>query len=116
MAGTQLRHHDGASFDRSAFQIIERVHVDYALLSASLVDAKKGFLVHEQCEVDMARAMLENSSKTIMAVDHSKFLPQNRKPSLQQPELKSGDYLVTDKPILSEFQHLTASLKLIVAE
>jgi DeoR family glycerol-3-phosphate regulon repressor len=64
----------------------------------------------------MATAMLENSSKTIMAVDHSKFLPQNRKPSLKQPELKPGDYLVTDKPILQQFQHLTASLELVVAE
>ena len=116
MAGTQLRHHDGASFDRSAFEIIERIHVDYALLSASLVDERKGFLVHEQCEVDMATAMLENSSKTIMAVDHSKFLPQNRKPSLKQPELKPGDYLLTDKPVLRQFQHLTSSLDVIVAE
>ena len=90
--------------------------MDYALISASLVDEKKGFLVHEQCEVDMATAMLENSSKAIMAVDHSKFLPQNRKPSLKQAQLKPGDYLLTDKPILRQFQHLTSSLNVVVAE
>jgi len=73
MAGTQLRDHDGAAFDRSAFDVIERMQVDYALLSASRVDPDKGFLVHEQCEVDIANAMFEIASQTIMAVDHSKF-------------------------------------------
>ena len=64
----------------------------------------------------MAPAMLENSSKTIIAVDHSKFLPQNRKPSLKKPELKPGDYLLTKKPILRQFKHLTSSLDIVVAE
>lgn len=96
MAGTQLRDHDGASFDRSAFQVIERAQVDYCLLSASMADPAKGFLVYEQCEVDMAHAMMESAARSIMAVDASKFLPQDRKPAYRQPELKTGDILVTD--------------------
>jgi DeoR family glycerol-3-phosphate regulon repressor len=96
MAGTQLRDHDGAAFDRSAFDVIERMLVDYVVLSASMVDPKNGFLVHEQCEVDIASAMLKNAKCAIMAVDHSKFLPQDRRPALRQPPLKTNDILISN--------------------
>ncbi len=96
MAGTQLRDHDGAAFDRSAFDVIERMQVDYVVLSASMVDPVKGFLVHEQCEVDMATAMMNSAARAIMAVDHTKFEVLSRRPALRQPKLNPGDYLVTD--------------------
>ena len=116
MAGTQLRDHDGASFDRSAFEVIERMQVDYALLSASVVEAQKGFLVHEQCEVDIATAMMRNSTRTIMAVDASKFAPQDRRPAMRQPSLRPGDYLVTDRDIPPEFAEVTGSLTIVIAQ
>lgn len=115
MAGTQLRDHDGAAFDRSAFDVIERMQVDYALLSASMVDAVKGFLVHEQCEVEIATAMLKNASRVIMAVDHSKFTPQDRRPAVRQPTLKSGDIVLTDRRPAPEFDSLFAGLDVRIA-
>lgn len=115
MAGTQLRDHDGAAFDRSAFDVIERMQVDYVLLSASVVDAAKGFLVHEQCEVDIATAMIGISARSIMAVDASKFQPQGRRPALRQPILRPGDYLLTDQPLPPQFDELTADLNLVIA-
>lgn len=115
MAGTQLRDHDGASFDRSAFEVIERMQVDYALLSASVVDAQKGFLVHEQCEVDIATAMMRNSSRTIMAVDASKFQTPDRRPAIRQPDLRPNDYLVTDREVGAEFKEVTGSLTHVIA-
>ncbi|MGB0843834.1 MAG: DeoR/GlpR family DNA-binding transcription regulator, partial [Alphaproteobacteria bacterium] len=96
MAGTQLRDHDGASFDRTAFQVVENAQVDYCILSASMAHVSKGFLVHEQCEVEMATAMMSSASKCIMALDATKFQPQKRKPALRQPSLKDGDLLVSD--------------------
>ena len=115
MAGTQLRDHDGAAFDRSAFEVIERMQVDYVLLSASMVESQNGFLVHEQCEVDIATAMMENADYTIMAVDHSKFTPQKRKPALRQPQLKNGSYLVTDGAPPPAFDDLLEGLKIRIA-
>lgn len=115
MAGTQLRDHDGAAFDRSAFEVIERMQVDYVLLSASMVESQNGFLVHEQCEVDIATAMMENADYTIMAVDHSKFTPQKRKPALRQPQLKNGSYLVTDGAPPPVFDDLLEGLKIRIA-
>lgn len=116
MAGTQLRDHDGASFDRSAFRVVERAQVDYCVLSASMAHPEKGFLVHEQCEVDMAFAMMHSSSRSIMAVDASKFQPQARKPALRQPDLKNGDTLVTNVEPPDAFRQVLDHLKICVAD
>lgn len=116
MAGTQLRDHDGASFDRSAFQVIERAQVDYCILSASMAHPEKGFLVHEQCEVDMAHAMMHSAARSIMAVDASKFQPQARRPALRQPDLKDGDILVTDIEPPDIFRPALAHLDIRVAD
>ena len=115
MAGTQLRDHDGASFDRTAFQVIERAKVDYCLLSASMIHVSKGFLVHEQCEVDMATAMMESAAQAIMAVDATKFQPQKRKPALRQPPLRTGDLLVTDTAPPKDFLPVLAHLIVKIA-
>lgn len=116
MAGTQLRDHDGAAFDRSAFEVIERAQVDYVILSASLVDPAHGFLVHEQCEVDIATAMMQSASCAIMAVDTSKFIPQDRKPALRQPRLRAGDILVTNAALPDAFQALCDGLDVQIAD
>jgi len=115
MAGTQLRDHDGASFDRTAFQVVEQAEVDYCVLSASMINATKGLLVHEQCEVDMATAMMNSSARSIMAVDATKFQPQKRKPALKQPLLRQNDYLVTDRLPADEFQVVLEHLVVQVA-
>ncbi|MEM7067415.1 MAG: DeoR/GlpR family DNA-binding transcription regulator [Pseudomonadota bacterium] len=115
MAGTQLRNHDGAAFDRSAFNVVDRMQVKFQILSASLVDPEFGFLVHEQCEVDMAVAMKRNSATTIMAVDQTKFITQTRKPAFQQPALEAGDFLVTDNKVSRKFENLFKDLNVVVA-
>lgn len=115
MAGTQLRDHDGAAFDRSAFDVIERMQVDFVVLSASMVDAEKGFLVHEQCEIDIANAMLGIAAKAVMAVDRSKFMPQDRRPALRQPALKNGDIVITDHTPAAEFDLLLLGLDVRIA-
>jgi DeoR family glycerol-3-phosphate regulon repressor len=116
MAGTQLRDHDGAAFDRSAFDVIERMQTDYAVLSASMVDAERGFLVHEQCEVEIATAMLGNAARAIMAVDHSKFRPQERRPAVRQPALKPGDIVLSDQKPAADFDALLSALDVRIAE
>lgn len=116
MAGTQLRDHDGAAFDRSAFEVIERMQVDYVVLSASMVDAKRGFLVHEQCEVDIANAMFNSASRAIMAVDHSKFKVQDRRPALRQPSLRTSDILISDRNPPEQFNNILSGLDLRIAD
>jgi DeoR family glycerol-3-phosphate regulon repressor len=116
MAGTQLRDHDGASFDRTAFQIVEQAEVDYCVLSASMIHPTKGFLVHEQCEVDMAMAMMRSAARSIMAVDATKFQPQKRKPALRQAPLRDDDLLVTNAEPPEAFQQTLRHLSIVVAK
>ncbi len=114
MAGSQLRDHDGAAFDRQAFATVERMHVNRCILSASRIEAKRGFIAFEQCEADMAEAMQQISNATIMAVDHSKFTTTSMPDSLFSVPLREGALLATDRqpgpefaPMLRPFRVLT---------
>ena len=90
----------------------KRERIGFAFLT---VHPEKGFMVHEQCEVDMAFAMMSSASRSIMAVDASKFQPQARKPALRQPDLKKGDTLVTDVEPPEKFQQVLSHLEICVA-
>lgn len=97
MAGSQLRDHDGAAFDRQAFATLARMQVDRAILTASKVDPARGFIAYEQCEADIAAAMQEISGATIMAADHSKFVAAAAPGSLFAIPLRPGTLIATDR-------------------
>ncbi|MEW2914198.1 DeoR/GlpR family DNA-binding transcription regulator [Leisingera sp. JC11] len=116
MAGTQLRNHDGAAFDRAAYDVIASVSVQAAVLSASLVHPARGFMVYDQCEADMAGAMTEIAEQTIMAVDSTKFNEASTSPALRLPELAANDLIVTDRRPPPAFRALPGQAELLVAE
>lgn len=97
MAGTQLRSHDAAAFDQSAYEVILRLAVDYTVLSASLVHPVHGFLANDQHEVDMADAMSQIAEQRIMAVDNTKWRSKKTNATLRLPALRPGDQIITDK-------------------
>lgn len=115
MAGTQLRNHDGAAFDKAAFDVIASLSVEYAILSASGVHPTLGFLGYDQCEVDIARAMINISRRTIMAFDKSKLVLDGPMPPLRLPKLRPDDLIVCDAQLAGEFADLVENHKLIVA-
>ncbi|MBL4749506.1 MAG: DeoR/GlpR transcriptional regulator [Amylibacter sp.] len=111
MAGTQLRDHDGAAFDRAAFETIERMQVDTSILTAAQVHPKRGFLVREQCEADIAKAMSSIAKQSVFAVDHSKFSANPALGMVQISGLTGKLFVACDKGIgieyantLSEFE------------
>ena len=114
MAGSQLRDHDGAAFDRQAFQTIERMRVDRSILSASAVDPDRGFLAYEQCEADLAEAMQSIALETIMAVDHSQFLGPPKRSSAFQLPLPMQSVVVTDREPEDEFRSILSSYRIQV--
>jgi DeoR family glycerol-3-phosphate regulon repressor len=59
--------------------------------------------------------MMASAARSIMAVDASKFQPQDRKPALRQPDLKEGDILVTDLQLPDAFRAPLAHLDIRVA-
>ena len=115
MAGTQLRNHDGAAFDKGAFDVIASLSVEYAILSASRAHPTLGFLGYDQCEIDIAKAMTEISQRTIMAVDSSKFSGDGRLPPLRLPELRPDDIVVCETEPDASFADMVASHKFIIA-
>ncbi len=115
MAGTQLRNHDGAAYDKAAFDFIESFSVEYAVLSASGVHPTLGFLGYEQCEVDIARSMIEISRCTIMAVDVSKFQPDGTLPPLRLPRMRPNDIIVSDSRPDERYDHLLGQCEFLTA-
>lgn len=110
MAGSALRNHDGAAFDRAAFETIAMHHTDWAVLSASAAHPKRGFLVQEQCEADMCNAMMDISEKRLWAVDGSKF--SERHFALALPPAKHGDMLVTETRPDNKFNNIFSQMQI----
>lgn len=95
MAGVELRNHDGASFDSSAFDVVRSLQVRVAILSASALDPRRGLMVQEWAEAEMSAAMGAAAERRIFAVDSSKF---GRAALAALPPLTEHDVLVTDRP------------------
>ena len=93
MAGTELRSHDGAAFDRRAFEVVASMRVRWAVLSASAVDPQRGFMVHDRAEAEMSAAMVSIADTGVMAVDRSKW---GRRALVSLLGLRRGDIVVTD--------------------
>jgi DeoR family glycerol-3-phosphate regulon repressor len=94
MAGTELRNHDGASFDASAFAVVRSMRVRLSILSASALDERRGLMVQEHAEAEMSAAMGEIAEQRVFAVDSSKFGSSGL---FAVPALTAGDVLVTDR-------------------
>ncbi|UWR71276.1 DeoR/GlpR family DNA-binding transcription regulator [Phaeobacter inhibens] len=116
MAGTQLRNHDGAAFDRAAYDVIAGVSVQTAVLSASLVHPVRGFMVYDQCEADMALAMTDIAERTFMAVDSTKFSDADNTPALRLPELAAHDLIVTDRRPPPAYRALPGKAEFLIAD
>lgn len=113
MAGTQLRDHDGAAFDRAAFAVIERMQVDTAILSASQVHPRRGLLVGEACEAEIAAAMATISGRVIFGVDHSKFIAEAAAGMVALTAFDTPPLLVTDQPLPGDFGPFADTVRLI---
>jgi DeoR family transcriptional regulator, glycerol-3-phosphate regulon repressor len=96
-AGTQLRDHDGASYDRTAFETVEKMQVDVCILTAAQVHQERGFLMAEQCEADMARSMAKIAKRIVFAVDHSKFVKKEGAGLLSLGPIEPKPVIVTDR-------------------
>lgn len=115
VAGTQLRDHDGASYDRTAFETVERMQVDTCILTAAQVHPERGFLMAEQCEADMVRAMAQIAKRVIFAVDHSKFVEEDGAGLLGLGPIAPRPVIVTDRPPARGAPEIAELAEVIVA-
>ncbi|SHH16945.1 DeoR/GlpR family DNA-binding transcription regulator [Cognatishimia maritima] len=115
-AGTQLRDYDGASYDRTAFHTVEKMQVDFCVVTAAQVHPERGFLMAEQCEADMVEAMSRIAKQVIFAVDHSKVEATSTTGLIAIDETSEGIWIVTDSNEVVRHANLKNVARVIVSD
>ncbi len=98
-AGGELRAHDGGSFGLDAIQFIQRFTFQYAILSATAVNAEFGFMLHDVPEADLSCAAARRAQTRIIVADSEKM---GRRAPIALPDTSRFDILVTDETPDSE--------------
>ena len=81
------------TFGDDAIKQLKSYHADKLILSVDGIDAEHGFSTYYDKEAEIDRIMLEQSSVSIVAADHSKF---NRCAFTKISDLSVADYIITD--------------------
>ena len=99
MAGGRLGRNDWGMFGSETIKFIQNFNLDVAVMSVDAVDARRGFLLTDADEADVARAVIRQARQTIVVVDHQKF-GQTAPLVLCPPQ--AVDVVVTDQPVKPE--------------
>ena len=73
MAGGELRAHDGGAFGAEAIAFVRRFQVDYAICSATAINAERGFMLFDLQEAEFSREIMLRAKTRIVAADSTKF-------------------------------------------
>ena len=73
MAGGELRAHDGGAFGAEAIAFVRRFQVDYAICSATAINADRGFMLSGLQEAEFSREIMQRANTRIVAADSTKF-------------------------------------------
>lgn len=92
--GGTVRSHNGGIVGATAIQFLEQFRVDFAVMSTGAVEDDGTFLDFYADEVTVARAMMNNARRVLLAVDSSKF---SRRAPVRQGHLSEVSALFTDR-------------------
>ena len=95
IAGRLVRHADGGVVGEAAVDFMRQFRVDYAVISASAIDADGTLLDFDLREVKVAQAIIEAARETILVADAMKFA---RRAPVRIGHLEQIDVFVTDAP------------------
>lgn len=93
-AGGELRVNDGGTFGPEALGFLQNFRLDLAVISTSGVCPKRGFLFSDLSEAQLARTMVENASRRVVAADSRKF---HRTAPIALGDPRQIDVLVCDE-------------------
>jgi DeoR family transcriptional regulator, glycerol-3-phosphate regulon repressor len=94
IAGGSVRRGDGGIMGETAISLISQFRVDTAIIGTSAIDADGTLLDFDIREVQVSRAIIENSRRVILVADCSKF---SRSAPVRVAHLADIDILVTDR-------------------
>jgi DeoR family glycerol-3-phosphate regulon repressor len=100
-----FRHADGGVIGEAAADFIRQFKVDFSVIGASAIDSDGSLLDFDYQEVQVARAIIENSRHTILAADAMKL---QRSAPVRIAHLSQIDTFVTDEALPAHLQEICA--------
>ncbi|WP_120499163.1 DeoR/GlpR family DNA-binding transcription regulator [Roseovarius sp. EL26] len=73
LAGGELRPHDGGAFGAEAIDLVQRLSVQFAILSVGAINAEAGFMLHDLQEANLSQIAARNAQVRIAVADSDKF-------------------------------------------
>jgi DeoR family glycerol-3-phosphate regulon repressor len=108
LAGGMVRQSDGAIVGDEAVDFIRKFKVDYAVIGCSSLDVDGSIMDFDMREVAVARAIVANARRTILACDHHKF---ERSAPVRICSVADIDVIVTDRAPPAAFAQVCAQNK-----
>jgi len=93
IAGGLIRHRDCGIIGEATIDFIQQFKVDYGIIGISGIDLDGTLLDFDFREVRAARAIIDNSRKTFLVADHTKF---GRNAMVRLADITEIDALFTD--------------------
>jgi DeoR family glycerol-3-phosphate regulon repressor len=93
--GGVVRHADGGIVGEAAVDFIRQFKVDYAIVGASAIDEDGTLLDYDYREVKVSRMIVEESRRTILVADSTKY---GRSAPVRIGHISEMHHFVTDAP------------------
>ncbi|WP_299079085.1 DeoR/GlpR family DNA-binding transcription regulator [uncultured Ruegeria sp.] len=94
LAGGELRQHDGGAFGAEAIELVQKLNVQFAILSIGAISAEMGFMLHDLQEANLTKIAAKNAQIRIAVADGEKF---NKRAPIALDNSVQLDVLVTDQ-------------------
>lgn len=111
LAGGEVRSRDGGIIGEATLDFIRQFRLDFGILGISGIDFDGSLLDFDYHEVRVKQAIIENSRRVFLAVDHSKF---GRNAMVKLGSITQVHSVFTDQrppePICTMLQHHKVSL------
>ena len=95
LAGGEVRNKDGGIVGEATLDFIKQFRLDFGILGISGIDYDGSLLDFDYHEVRIKKAIIENSRRVYLAVDHTKF---GRSAMVKLGNISELDMLITDLP------------------
>ena len=91
-----LARQDGGIIGESTVEFLSQFRLDFGILGISAIDLDGTLLDYDYHEVQVKRAIIENSRNTLLVTDHSKF---SRRAMVKLGSITDVEYVFTDSDV-----------------
>ena len=104
---------DGGIIGESTVEFLSQFRLDFGILGISAIDLDGTLLDYDYHEVQVKRAIIENSRNTLLVTDHSKF---SRRAMVKLGSITDVEYVFTDSDVPPSIDELlkTKNVNLVI--